>query len=243
MTVLNAAVAQQLRIFKKALDVELEAGKTLEVAVMDTLKPIIRSVLDVICFDGNGYSDEWKKEAARRGLDTETRVPEMIKAFCSPSSVELFTSENVYTLKELEARNEVKWDIYSKKIQIEARVLGRMATNHIIPAALTYQNVLLKNIAMMKEVYPDSYQQKAAVALSATEQISRWVSEVQQLADKLLEACRKADAIEDEYTKAQAYYEIAESLSALRDPIDKLEEIVDNDIWPLPKYRELLFIS
>ena len=243
MTVLNAAVAQQLRIFKKALDVELEAGKTLEVAVMDTLKPIIRSVLDVICFDGNGYTDEWKKEAARRGLDTETRVPEMIKAFCSPSSVELFTSENVYTLKELEARNEVKWDIYSKKIQIEARVLGRMATNHIIPAALTYQNVLLKNIAMMKEVYPDSYKEKAAVALSATEQISLYVSEVQQRADSLLEACTAADAIQDEYTKAQAYYEIAESLSALRDPIDKLEEIVDNDIWPLPKYRELLFIS
>ena len=243
MTVLNAAVAEQLRKFKKDLDVELAAGKSLEVAVMDTLKPIIRSVLDVICFDGNGYTDEWKKEAARRGLDTETRVPEMIKAFCSPSSVELFTSEGIYTLKELEARNEVKWDIYSKKIQIEARVLGRMATNHIIPAALTYQNVLLKNVSMMKEVYPDSYKEKAAVALNATEQISQWVGQVREMAEKLLDACAKADTIEDEYQKARAYYEIAESLSAIREPIDKLEEIVDNDIWPLPKYRELLFIS
>ncbi len=243
MTVLNAAVAEQLRKFKKDLDVELAAGKSLEVAVMDTLKPIIRSVLDVICFDGNGYTDEWKKEAARRGLDTETRVPEMIKAFCSPSSVELFTSEGIYTLKELEARNEVKWDIYSKKIQIEARVLGRMATNHIIPAALTYQNVLLKNVSMMKEVYPDSYKEKAAVALNATEQISLWVGQVREMAEKLLDACAKADTIEDEYQKARAYYEIAESLSAIREPIDKLEELVDNDIWPLPKYRELLFIS
>ena len=243
MTVLNAAVAEQLRKFKKDLDAELAAGKSLEVAVMDTLKPIIRSVLDVICFDGNGYTDEWKKEAARRGLDTETRVPEMIKAFCSPSSVELFTSEGIYTLKELEARNEVKWDIYSKKIQIEARVLGRMATNHIIPAALTYQNVLLKNVSMMKEVYPDSYKEKAAVALNATEQISQWVGQVREMAEKLLDACAKADTIEDEYQKARAYYEIAESLSAIREPIDKLEELVDNDIWPLPKYRELLFIS
>jgi len=243
MTVLSAAVAQQLKLFKLELDKELASGKTLEIAIMDTLKPIIRSIIDVVCFDGNGYSDEWKKEAARRGLDTESSAPEMFKAFTTPESVELFTSLGIYSKKELEARNEVKWEIYSKKIQIEARVMGRMAINHIIPAALGYQSSLLKNISMMKESFPDSYKKKAAVAIQLTEDISAWVSELQDLVNKMVEARKKANVITDEYEKAVAYHKIAESLSAIRRPIDKLEEVVDNDTWPLPKYRELLFIN
>jgi glutamine synthetase len=243
MTVLNAAVAQQLIEFKAALDKEMAAGKPLEVAAMDVLKPIIRSVIDVVCFDGNGYSDEWKKEAARRGLDTETRVPEMFKAFTKPESVELFTSLGIYNLKELQARNEVKWEMYTKKIQIEARVMGRMATNHIIPAALAYQTKLLNNVKLMKDVCPDTYESQAGVALDLVRNISSLVSEITGKVDEMVEARKAANALENEYEKATAYHAIAERLEAIRKPIDKLEEIVDNDVWPLPKYRELLFIN
>ena len=242
MTALSGAVAEQLLMFKKDLDKELAAGKSLEVAVMDTLKPIISSIIDVVCFDGNGYSDEWKEEAARRGLDTETSVPEMIKSFTTPASVEMFTSLGIYSPKELEARNEVKWEMYTKKVQIESRVMGRMAINNVIPAAIAYQNTLLKNVTQMKEIYPD-WREKAAVALSLIEKISHRVSQLQEGVAKMIEARKSANAIENEYEKAKAYHEIAESLFAIRRPIDKLEEIVDNDLWPLPKYRELLFIN
>ena len=243
MTALSGAVAEQLLVFKKALDKELASGKALEVAVMDTLKPIISSIIDVVCFDGNGYTDEWKEEAARRGLDTETSVPEMIKSFTKPESVEMFTSLGIYTTKELEARNEVKWEMYTKKVQIESRVMGRMAINHVIPAALAYQNTLLKNLTMMKENFPDSYQEKAAVTITLIEKISHRIEQLQKGVAKMIEARKSANTIENEYEKAKAYHEIAESLFAIRRPIDKLEEIVDNDMWPLPKYRELLFIN
>ena len=243
MTVLNAAVAQQLKEFKAALDQEMASGKPLEVAAMDVLKPIIRSIIDVVCFDGNGYSDAWKEEAARRGLDTETSVPEMFKAFTRPESVELFTSLGIYSMKELQARNEVKWEMYSKKIQIEARVMGRMAINHIIPAALAYQTKLLDNVKLMKDVCPDSYESDAAVALELVRGISSLVSRIRSQVEEMVEARKAANVLENEYEKARAYHAIAERLEAIRKPIDKLEEIVDNDVWPLPKYRELLFIN
>ena len=242
MTALSGAVAEQLLMFKKDLDKEIAAGKSLEVAVMDTLKPIIASILDVVCFDGNGYTDEWKEEAKRRGLDTETSVPEMIKAFTTPASVKMFTSLGIYSLKELEARNEVKWEMYTKKVQIESRVMGRMAINHVIPAALAYQNTLLKNVRQMKDIYGD-WQDKAAVAITLIEKISHRVTQLQEGVAKMIEARKNANSIENEYEKAKAYHEIAESLFAIRRPVDKLEEIVDNDLWPLPKYRELLFIN
>ncbi|MBO4446621.1 MAG: glutamine synthetase III [Bacteroidales bacterium] len=243
MTTLSGAVAEQLIAFRKELDKELDAGKPLEVAIMDVLKPIIRSVIDVVCFEGNGYSEEWKKEAARRGLDTETSVPEMIKAFSTKTSVEMFTSLGIFSVKELEARNDVKWEMYSKKIQIEARVMGRMAINHVIPAALSYQNKLLENVTMMKETFPESYLEKAAVPLEFIDLISSLISDIRRKVDAMVEARRKANTLESEYEKAKAYHAIAESLLAIRQPIDKLEEIVDNDLWPLPKYREILFIN
>ena len=243
LTALSAAVAEQLLIFKESLDKELASGKALNVAVMDTLKPIIRDIIDVICFDGNGYSDEWQKEAARRGLDTETSVPEMIKSFTTPASVKLFTSLGIMSLKELEARNEVKWEMYSKKIQIEARVMGRMAVNHIIPAAIAYQNKLLENISMMKDVCPDNYKQLSEVPLDLIARISSLVNEIKDKVSAMIAARKKANSIADEYEKARAYHDIAESLALIRRPIDALEEIVDDTLWPLPKYRELLFIN
>ena len=243
MTTLNAAVAEQLIIFKKDVDKAIKAGKPMNIAIMDTLKPIIKSIIDVVCFDGNGYTDEWKAEAKRRGLDTSTNVPEMFKAFTTRKAIKMFTELGVYTEKELEARNEVKWEIYTKKVQIEARVTGRMALNHIIPAALDYQTKLLKNISLMKDVYGTGYKKMAGVSMEFASEISELVNKLRTQVDDMVEARKKANKIEDEYKKAKAYHEIAESLFPLRKTIDKLEEIVDNDMWPLPKYRELLFIN
>ena len=241
MTTLNAAVAEQLLDFKAAVDQELAAGKTLQVAVMDTLKPIIASVIDTICFDGNGYTDEWKAEAARRGLDTEACVPEMFKAFLAPSSLEMFARTGVYSEKELEARNEVKWETYAKKVQIEARVMVRMAINHIIPAAIAYKASLLKEVSLYDEVYDDT--DGCATELAILDDITRYVEEVRQRARQVEDARVEADAIEDAYARARAFADIANMLFALRKPIDALEEVVDDKLWPLPKYRELLFIS
>ncbi len=243
MTTLNAAVAEQLILFKADVDKAMAAGKPMNIAVMDTLKPIIRSIIDVVCFEGNGYTDEWKAEARRRGLDVETSVPEMFRAFTTPKAISLFTSLGVYTEKELYARNEVKWETYTKKVQIEARVIGRMALNHIIPAALAYQTKLLQNISLMKEVYGDGYAAMAGVSMGFVKRISELVGQLREQVDAMVNARKAANKIDDEYLKAKAYHEIAESLFALRRSIDKLEEIVDNDMWPLPKYRELLFIN
>ena len=241
MTTLNAAVAEQLLDFKAAVDQELAAGKSLQVAVMDTLKPIIASVIDTICFDGNGYTDEWKAEAARRGLDTEACVPEMFKSFLAPASVEMFARTGVYSEKELEARNEVKWETYAKKVQIEARVMVRMAINHIIPAAIKYKSSLLKEVSLYDEVYEDT--EGCATELAILDDITRYVEEVRQRARQVEDARVEADAIEDAYERARAFSDIANMLFALRKPIDALEEVVDDKLWPLPKYRELLFIS
>ena len=241
MTTLNAAVAEQLLDFKAAVDQELAAGKSLQVAVMDTLKPIIASVIDTICFDGNGYTDEWKAEAARRGLDTEACVPEMFKSFLAPASVEMFARTGVYSEKELEARNEVKWETYAKKVQIEARVMVRMAINHIIPAAIKYKSSLLKEVSLYDEVYEDT--EGCATELAILDDITRYVEEVRQRARQVEDARVEADAIEDAYARARAFADIANMLFALRKPIDALEEVVDDKLWPLPKYRELLFIS
>lgn len=243
MTTLNAAVADQLLIFKADVDKEIAAGKPMTVAVMDVLKPMIADIIDTVCFDGNGYTEEWKKEAKNRGLDTEVSVPEMIKEFTKPEAVEMFTRTGVYTKAELEARNEVKWEMYTKKVQIEARVLGRMALNHIIPAALEYKAKLLGIITQLQLVYPDNFREKARTEIKLLEEVTFLVEEIQERVSAMVEARKVANKIENEYEKAKAYYDIAESLFAIRRPIDKLEEVVDNDMWPLPKYRELLFIS
>ena len=241
MTTLNAAVAEQLISFKAAVDAEIAKGKKTNVAIMDALKPIIKSIIDVVCFDGNGYTEEWKQEAIRRGLDVETNVPKMFCEFTKPAAVEMFTKTGVYTQKELEARNEVKWETYVKKVQIESRVMVRMAINHIIPAAIAYKTALMKELTLANELFGNLDSCRTEVRI--LERINKYVEEVGVKAQEMKEARKAANAIEGEYERALAYHEIAESLYALRKPIDKLEEVVDNKLWPLPKYRELLFIS
>ena len=241
MTTLNAAVAEQLISFKAAVDTEIAKGKKTNVAIMDALKPIIKSIIDVVCFDGNGYTEEWKQEAIRRGLDVETNVPKMFCEFTKPAAVEMFIKTGVYTQKELEARNEVKWETYVKKVQIESRVMVRMAINHIIPAAIAYKTALMKELTLANELFGNLDSCRTEVRV--LERINKYVEEVGVKAQEMKEARKAANAIEGEYERALAYHEIAESLYALRKPIDKLEEVVDNKLWPLPKYRELLFIS
>ncbi len=241
MTTLNAAVAEQLISFKAAVDAEIAKGKKTNVAIMDALKPIIKSIINVVCFDGNGYTEEWKQEAIRRGLDVETNVPKMFCEFTKPAAVDMFTKTGVYTEKELIARNEVKWETYVKKVQIESRVMVRMAINHIIPAAIAYKTALMKELTLAQELFGNLDSCRTEVRI--LERINKYVEEVGVKAQEMKEARKAANAIEGEYERALAYHEIAESLSALRKPIDKLEEVVDNKLWPLPKYRELLFIS
>ena len=208
---------------------------------MDTLKPIIAKIIDVVCFDGNGYSEEWQQEAVRRGLDVETRVPEMFKAFTTPESVAMFTRTGVYTEKELAARNEVKWDIYIKKVQIESRVMVRMAINHVIPAALEYKTRLLKEVSLHQQVMGGFDGCQTEVEL--IRRIGSYIEDISDRAEAMRLARKRANTIEDDHARAMAYHAIAQDIEALRRPIDKLEELVDNQLWPLPKYRELLFIS
>ena len=241
LTVLNAAVADRLTEFKSELDKELAKGKKFEVAVMDVLKPVIASIIDVICFDGNGYSEEWVREAERRGLDTCTCVPDMIAAYTAPESVAMFERTGVFSGRELQARNEVKWDTYSKKIQIEAKVMSRMAVNHIIPAALEYKARLLKGLNDNLGVFGNT--ENCTFELKAVEEISSLVEELRIQVDELQAALADAGNAPDSYSAAMKNSGVAARLRRLRVPIDRLEEIVDNRIWPLPKYRELLFIS
>ena len=222
----------------------IRQGMIMNMKSVDMLKTnykAISSVIDTVCFDGNGYSDEWKEEAGKRGLDVETSVPKMFSRFTLPQSIEMFTSTGVYSEKELVARNEVKLETYIKKVQIEARVMGRMAINHVIPAAVQYETSLLKEIALRKDIFGEVREDSTETVLVG--KISCLIEDVRSKVEAMKEARKKANAVEDIYCKALAYQDIADSLPGIRRPIDKLEEIVDNRLWPLPKYRELLFIS
>ena len=243
LTVLSAAVAQQLIAFKADVDKALNEGKSLEVAVMDTLKPLIASVLDTLCFEGNGYSDAWKKEAKKRGLDVENSVPKIFCQFTAPASVDMFTQLGIYSKKELEARNEVKWDTYSTKVLIEARMAVRMAINHVMPAGMEYQRRLLEDLNLMRQNFPQDYETLAATQTTLIRECAALLSEIKERADKLNDARKAAESKEDSYAKAVAAEKAADMLRTLRESIDKLEEITDNALWPLPKYREILFIN
>lgn len=242
MIALNAAMADQLKEFKLAVDKKMVEGLSMEVAVMDVLKEYIK-VCKSIRFDGNGYSNEWKEEAAKRGLDCETSVPLIIDNYLSDSSIGMFTRTGVMTEVELNARNEVKWEQYAKMIQIESRVLEDMSKNHIIPVATRYQTSLLENVSMMKDVFPTKFETLAAADMEIIEKIAFHAAEIKSGVHAMVNARKDANKLTHERDKAIAYHDkVAPYLDSIRYHIDKLELIVDNQIWPLPKYRELLFI-
>ena len=243
MLALNAAVAEQLKTFKTEVDAKIADGKETFAAILEVLRKDIKEC-KAIHFDGNGYSDEWKAEAARRGLDCETSVPVIFDNYLKESSVRMFESTGVMTRKELEARNEVKRETYTKKIQIEARVLGDLAMNHIIPTATRYQTSLIDNVYKMKDLFPaDKASALSSRNLEIIEDIANRTNFIKEKVDEMVEARKVANKIESEREKAIAYHDkIVPMLEAIRYHIDKLELVVDDQIWTLPKYRELLFI-
>ena len=252
MIALNSAVAEALVDFKKRVDARVpELEKKLDGtghsatfhAIIEVLREDIKTCKP-IRFDGNGYSDEWVIEAEKRGLDVEKSCPRIFERYLDDSSVKMFESLGVMTKKELEARNEVKWETYTKKIQIEARVLGDLSMNHIIPVATRYQTQLLQNISNMAVVFPiDTADKLSARNKKIIQEIAERTSTIEKGVEELIEARKKANKIEDEHQKAIAYHDSVEpKLDDIRYEIDKLELIVDDSLWPLPKYRELLFI-
>ena len=243
MIALNTAVAEQLIEFKKDVDELMEKGEPKVSAIIQVIRKYIK-LCKPIRFDGNGYSDEWKEEAARRGLDCETSCPIIFDRYLAPESIKMFEETGVMTQKELEARNEVKWETYTKKIQIEARVLGDLVMNHIVPIATEYQSKLLDNVYKMKGLFPaEEAEHLSSENLAIIRKISEHTIYIKEHVDAMVEARKVANKIADEREKAIAYHDnISPMLEQIRYHIDKLELIVDDQMWTLPKYRELLFI-
>ena len=248
MIALNAAMAEALTSFKERVDAKIADGTDKIPAILEILKEDVKTCKP-IRFDGNGYSEEWVKEAAKRGLDVEKSCPVIFEHYLDDSTIKMFESTKVMNKKELEARNEVKWEMYVKTVQIEARVLGDLAMNHIIPVATHYQSQLIKNVQGMKEIFSSAiFNTEKATKLSARnikliEEIAERTEKIEQLVEDLTEARRVANRIENIHQRAIAYHDtVCPHMEAIRKEIDKLELIVEDGLWTLPKYRELLFI-
>ena len=243
LIVLNSAVAEALNSFKQRVDALVQQGVDLKRAIVSVLRDDIRACRPIV-FDGNGYSEEWVQEAKRRGLDTETSCPLVFDRYLDEDSVQMFESLNVMHRNELQARNEVKWETYTKKIQIEARVLGDLCMNHIIPVATHYQSRLAKNVQSMFGIFAS---EKARILTSRNvkiiEEIAQRTQTIETKVEELVAARKVANNIQCEREKAIAYHDnIAPRMEAIRYEVDKLELLVADELWTLPKYRELLFI-
>ena len=243
MIALNAAMAEALNSFKERVDAKIAKGEDKIQALLEVLKDDVKTCKP-IRFDGNGYSEEWVEEAAKRGLDVEKSCPVIFEHYLDESSIKMFESTKVMNKKELEARNEVKWEMYVKTVQIEARVLGDLAMNHIIPVATHYQSKLIKNVQGMKEVFPAERAERLSTRnMKLIEEIAERTERIEQLVEELTDARRVANRIEDIHERAIQYHDtVCPHMEAIRKEIDKLELIVEDGLWTLPKYRELLFI-
>ena len=243
MISLNAAMAEALSSFKQRVDALIAKGETKASAIIDVLREDIKTCKP-IRFDGNGYSEEWVEEARRRGLDVESSCPVVFERYLDETSVRMFESAKVMTRKELEARNEVKWETYVKTVQIEARVLGDLSMNHIIPVSTHYQSQLIRNVQAMKSVFPADKAERLSIRnLKLIEEIAERTGRIETLVDELVECRRVANRIEDIHQRAIAYHdEVNPKMDAIRHEIDNLELIVEDGLWTLPKYREMLFI-
>ena len=243
MIVLNTAVAEALTDFKTRVDALIANGEDKVSAIIDIIRDDLKTCKP-IHFDGNGYSDEWVEEAKRRGLDCEKSCPVIFERYLDEDSIKMFESMNVMKRPELEARNEVKWETYTKKIQIEARVMGDLSMNHIIPVATHYQSQLAKNVEGMMEIF-GAEEGKALTArnMKIIREIAERTEKIERFVEELVSARKVANKIESEHDKAIAYHDTVEpKMADIRYQIDKLELIVADELWTLPKYRELLFI-
>lgn len=244
MATLNTIVAHQLKIFKKAVDARVAEGEPVIQAILNETRETYRASKD-ICFDGNGYSKEWKAEAKRRGLDCETCVPKTLDACITKKSISIFTDTKVMTEAELRARNEIYWEMYKKKIEIEAKTLSDMTLNHIIPVAVRYQSVLLDNVLKIKEIFDaKEFSTLSADEVAQIREISADICEARKLANKMDDLCEAISKEDDERKAALRFHdEVIPCMEGIRKYLDDLEMIVDDQMWPMPKYRELLFIS
>lgn len=243
MIALNSAVAEALQNFKLRVDERITKGESKLSAIVDVLREDIKTCKP-IRFDGNGYSDEWVAEAAKRGLDVEKSCPRIFEHYLDADSVKMFEATKVMNRKELEARNEVKWETYVKTVQIEARVMGDMSMNHIIPVSTHYQSQLIKNVQGMKEVFSkDEADKLSARNMKLIREIAERTQRIEQLVEELTEARRVANRIYNIHERAITYHDtVCPKMDAIRYEIDHLEMIVEDGLWSLPKYRELLFI-
>jgi glutamine synthetase len=240
MTVLNTIMAETLKKFKAEVDVLIEKGEKKEIAILQVLRSYI-SASKKIRFEGDNYSEEWAEEAKRRGLNNFKTTPEALDAFITDSAKELFYSNNIFSKRELEARHEIMLEDYVKRLQIEARILGYMATNHILPAAVNYQNTLIENIKGLKEIGLDPSAYKAQLNLASV--ISRHIQSINDNVEAMIEARKRANNTEDMHKRAHMYcHEVKSYFDPIRYASDKLELIVDDKLWPLPKFRELLYM-
>lgn len=252
MIALNSAMAEALQSFKERVDKKIaeyegKNGNTKESAKLQALLEVLREDIKTckpVRFDGNGYSDEWVEEAKKRGLDVEKSCPVIFEHYLDESSIRMFESTKVMNRKELLARNEVKWEMYVKTVQIEARVLGDLAMNHIIPVSTHYQSQLIKNVQGMKDVFSQEKAERlSARNMKLIEEIAERTEKIERLAEELTDARRVANRIESIHQRAIAYHDtVCPKMEAIRYEIDKLELIVEDGLWTLPKYRELLFI-
>ena len=243
MIVINTAVAEALQSFKQRVDVLIAKGEDKISAILEVVREDIHTC-EPIRFEGNGYSEEWVEEAKRRGLDCETSCPKVFERYLDESTIRMFEGQNVMTRKELEARNEVKWETYTKKIQIEARVMGDLSMNHIIPVATHYQSQLAKNVENMIDIFGDEEGKKlTARNIKIIKKIAERTQIIETGVEELVNARKVANKIENEHDKAITYHDtVAPKMEEIRYQIDKLELAVADELWTLPKYRELLFI-
>lgn len=243
LIVLNTAVAEALTDFKTRVDALIEKGESKISAILDVLREDIKTCKP-IHFDGNGYSEEWKAEAARRGLDCETSCPLVFDRYLDPTSIDMFTKMKVMTEAELKARNEIKWETYQKKVQIEARVLGDLSMNHIIPVATKYQSELVDNVSKILSVYPkEKAEELSAYNRTLIEKINKHTNFIVDHVEDMVETRKIINKIEDIREKAIQYHDkIVPAMEKIRYHIDKLELIVEDEMWTLPKYREMLFV-
>ena len=242
LIVINSAVTEQLRLFKQQVDQLIEKNVKKDEAILQVIRKFIIESKN-IRFEGNGYSEEWQKEAKKRGLRGISNVPEAYKEYLRPENVKLFEDTGVLSLHELAARYEVKNETFIKKIQIESRVLADLAANHIIPTAIKYQNTLIENVRGLKEIFPNEFEVMAAEEMRTIHEIADHVKFIREHSHMMVEARKKWNNVESIVERAFGYEEeVRPYLNEIRYHIDKLELIVDDAIWPLPKYRELLTI-
>jgi len=242
MIALNTAMADQLEKFYKEVQAKIKSGIKRDEAIFQVLKQYIIESKKIV-FEGNGYSDDWVVEAKERGLTNIGDVPSALKAFISKSNIDMFSKHNVLNSIEMEARYEIRMETYKKKIQIESRVLGDLAINHIIPTAIRYQNVLIENVRGMRDLLnTGEFNRQAGLQLETLKKISSHISSINEKVKLMIDERKKANLIKDIVEQAYAYSEeVKPYLDDIRTHIDKLELIVDDELWPLPKYREMLF--